>query len=62
MFSLRVARPANWRQTLAFCLLWGALAANAGLCLLAPASDGAPAGLSAQSFGAVMVSLAYTGL
>ncbi len=62
MFNLRSLMPKDARQTLALCIVWGALAACSGLCLLAPAKHPVDIGPGEPRLSAVMISLAATGL
>lgn len=62
MVKLR-SRFGNWRQTLALCIVWGALAGSVALCYFAPASlrDWEAAGQFTGRAAAVMVALASRG-
>jgi len=59
MIGLRKVTLADWRQTLALCIVWGALAGSASLCLLAPVCpQDMEQGRSEPRIGAIMISLA----
>ncbi|MGO8954880.1 MAG: hypothetical protein ACLPWS_14305 [Rhodomicrobium sp.] len=61
MFGLRNMILQHGRQTLALCIVWGALAASVGLCLFAPANQ-SDSGLPETSrAAAMMISLAARG-
>jgi hypothetical protein len=50
----------NWRQTLAVCILWGAVAGSASLCMIAPTlpANRAHASSLSPGLGGIMLSLA----
>ncbi len=65
MLNLRNVTFKNGRQTLALCIVWGALAASAGLCLAAPVNALTQPVTSRQELtrlSAIMISLAANGL
>ncbi len=65
MLNLRKVTLKSGRQTLALCIVWGALAASAAVCLVAPASSQAQAEASGQELprlSTIVISLAVNGL
>jgi hypothetical protein len=48
----------NWRQTLSVCILWGAVAGSASLCLFAPTVNQAQERALGPGLGGIMLSLA----
>jgi hypothetical protein len=64
MFNLKNMIVQHGRQTLALCIVWGALVASIGLCLFAPAIPDDRKDSSLQESprpGAIMISLAAHG-
>ncbi len=58
MFRRRMVALTNWRQTLALCIVWSALAGSAGLCLLAPLSLKDEEQSNGRGLATIMISLA----